>query len=135
MASLASIRDGLKTNLATISGLRAHDTIPDQINPPAAIIGPPETIEWHKTFGSAKARWVMPVRVYVGRASERAAQDKLDAYLAGSGSSSVKTAIESDTTLSGAADYTVCLSARGYGVYRVGDIDYLGAEWLVEVVG
>ena len=40
MAELAAVRDGLKTRLATILGLRAHDVWPDTINAPAALVRP-----------------------------------------------------------------------------------------------
>ena len=36
--SIADIRSGLGTNLATIRGLRVAETIPDNPNPPIAII-------------------------------------------------------------------------------------------------
>ena len=36
MALLTSIRDGLKTNLETISGLTAYEYVPDWIEPPIA---------------------------------------------------------------------------------------------------
>ena len=39
MATIAELRDGLATNLATISGLRTGATIPENVNPPFAIIG------------------------------------------------------------------------------------------------
>ena len=40
MASISELRAGIKTNLATISGLRVSDFQPDSINPPVAIVFP-----------------------------------------------------------------------------------------------
>ena len=43
MATLAQIRDGLKTTVSNISGLRCYDTVPDNaINFPVAIFIPTE---------------------------------------------------------------------------------------------
>jgi hypothetical protein len=40
MASITELRAGIKTNLATINGLRVSDYQPDNINPPVAIVFP-----------------------------------------------------------------------------------------------
>lgn len=134
MSSLSSIRDGLKTRLLTISSLRAHDTIPDSIAVPAAVVGGPESVEYDLAMARGADKYTIPIRVYVGRASERAGQDKLDGYLASSGATSIKAAIEGDPTLAGAADTLRVTQARGYGVYEFAGVSYLGAEWLVEVI-
>lgn len=135
MASLSSIRDGLKTRLETVTGLRAYDTIPDDINIPAGIVGAPESIEFDTTYGRGVDRYTIPIRVYASQASERAGQDKLDGYLAGSGATSIKAAIEGDPTLGGAAHTTRVTQAKGYGVYEVAGVQYLGVEFLCEVIG
>ena len=36
--NISSIRDGLKTRLQTISGLRCYDVLPDGFAPPAALV-------------------------------------------------------------------------------------------------
>lgn len=134
MANLKDIRDGLETRLATIAGLRAHDTIPDQINVPCAIVGAPETIQYDHTMGRGTDRYTIPVRVYAGRASERAGQDKIDGYLAGSGANSIKAAIEADRTLGGVAHSTRVTEARGYGTYPIAGVEYLGVEFVVDII-
>ena len=35
----STVRDRLKQNLQTITGLRAYDLIPDTVVPPAAVVG------------------------------------------------------------------------------------------------
>lgn len=134
MASLSSIRAGLKANLATISGLRTFDTVPDQVPVPCAVVGGPERIDFDATMGRGIDRYTIPIRVYVSRASERAGQASLDAFLAGSGASSVKAAIESDKDLGGAADTTRCVAMREYGIYEVNGVAYLGFEVVVDVL-
>lgn len=133
MGSLANIRDGLKGRLATISGLRAYDTVPDSIAIPAAVVGVPESITYDSVFARACDVYIIPIRVYAGRASERTGQDKLDGYLAASGSSSVKAAIEGDVSLNGAAQTVRVTEARNYAVYTVAGVEYLGVEFIVQV--
>lgn len=132
MGSLADIRTGLKNRLDTISGLNAHATAPGMVVVPAAF-PLPGTIEFDETMNRGVDSYTFTVRVLVGRAVDKVAQEKLDPYLAGSGTSSIKAAIEGDGTLAGAADWT-----RVTRVSRYGDIDhagegYLGADFTVEV--
>ena len=61
-------------------------------------------------------------------------QDSLDSYLDGSGSTSVKSAIEGDTTLGGVVSSARVVEASNYGVYTVNSIDYLGVEFSVEII-
>ncbi len=42
--------------------------------------------------------------------------------------------IESDTTLNGQAQSVRVTSASNYGVYNINNIDYLGVEFIVEVI-
>jgi hypothetical protein len=95
-----TVRQGLSTALDTITGLRCFDYGPDSLAPPAAVIEPLEI-----TFGVAMANGLDYykgfVLIIVGRMSDRSSQDRLDAYLASSGASSVVAAIESDRTLGG----------------------------------
>lgn len=134
MASIAAIRDGLKTRLATVTGLYTHDTVPDAVNPPAAIVGLPTTVAYDFTFRAATTRFTFPVRVLVGRAAEAEAQDKLDGYLSADGATSIRAAIDGDPTLGGVASTSRVTAATGLGVYEVGATPYLGADLLVEVV-
>lgn len=132
MASIVDIRDGLAANLATITGLRALSYMPDRVSVPSAIVG-----EVGIVFDGAFARGLdtitISIRVYVSKASDRAGQDKLDGYLAGSGATSLKAAIQSDLTLGGACQTLQVSAVSGYGVYEVGGTDYLGAEFTVTV--
>lgn len=132
MASIVAIRDGLAANLGTISGLRAFSYMPDRVSVPAAIVGE-VGIDFDLTFGRGLDQFAITVRVYVSKASDRAGQDKLDGYLAGSGASSIKAAIEADKTLGGAAQTLKVVAVTGYGVYEVGGVDYLGAEFSVVI--
>jgi len=133
MATLSELRAGIAANLATISGLRTTATVPDQINPPIAVVMP-NTITYDTAFArSGGDEYEFLVMVIVGRVDERSAQNKLDAYASSSGNSSVKAAIEKDKTLGGKAFSLRVSSLRGYQSVTVGDITYLSAEWVVQV--
>lgn len=99
--SLADIRAGLAANLATISGLRVSAEIPDNPSPPIAIIML-QSVNYDAAMHRGATTYNMQVTVLVGRVAEREAQRRLDAYIS-TGAASIKTAIESDRTLGGAA--------------------------------
>ena len=133
MATVSELRTGLANNLATIQGLRTSPTIPDQINPPLAVIIP-NTITFDTAFArSGGDEYEFIVTLIVGRVDERTAQNRLDAYCSGSGASSVKAAVESDKTLGGKAFDCRCVSLRNYNQISVGDSMYLSAEFVVQV--
>jgi hypothetical protein len=133
MATVSELRTGIATNLATIAGLRTAATVPDQINPPIAVVMP-NSITYDLAFArSGGDEYEFLVMVIVGRVDERSAQNKLDAYCSGSGASSIKTAIEKDKTLGGKAFDCRVSSLRGYQQVTVGDVVYLSAEFVVQV--
>jgi hypothetical protein len=132
-ANVASIMSGLNTRLDTIQGLRCYPYPSDSISVPAAIVAFPEVIEYDSTMARGSDRLVVPVHVLVGKVSDRTARTRLGAYLNGSGSSSVKSAIETDVTL-GATVQTVRVTEAEINVMTVGAADYLAATFTVEVI-
>lgn len=134
MASIKALRDGLKTRLATVTGIYAHDTIPDDVYPPAAIVGFPTTVRYDFAFRTAVATYRFPVRVIAGRVAEAEAQDKVDDLASPNGSLSIRAAIDADPTLGGVAHSSRVVEARDFGVYEVAGIPYIGGEFEVEVI-
>jgi hypothetical protein len=130
MALISELRTGLANNLATISGLRTTPTIPDNPNPPIAVILP-QGVEYDNTFGRGMNTYTFAVTVIVGRVSERSGQNALDAYVSSTGSASIKLAIESDKTLNGKAFDLRVTDSRNYGELTVGEVTYLSAEFTV----
>lgn len=128
MASLSDLRTGIAENLATITGLRVSSFVPDNPNPPMAIVTP-QNIEYHKSFNNGFNTYNFVVSVFVGRVSDRTSQNNLDAYCNPTGSSSIKSAIESDRTLSGRCFDLVVSDMRNYGSVIIGDNTYLTAEF------
>lgn len=130
MASVSELRDGLKANLATITGLRTADTVPDNPQPPQAIVLP-QNITYDNAFNRGMNTYTFAVLVIVNRVSERTAQNSLDTYVSSTGSKSIKLAIESDKTLGGKAFDVRVSDVRNYGDVTIGEINYLSAEFVV----
>jgi len=130
MASISELRAGIKTNLATIAGLRVSDYQPDNINPPVAIVFP-ISVDYDDTFQRGMQTYTFSVQIIVGRVSERTGQNAIDAYISSTGANSIKLAIESNKTLSGKAFDTRVTDMRNYGELLVGEVNYLSAEFVV----
>jgi len=129
----SQVRDGLKTRLQTITGLRAYDLIPDTVVPPCAVVGQLDfTFDIDNARGLDQAQ--VDVLVIVQRFSERAGQDKLDAYLAGSGSTSIKAAIESDRTLGGTVN-TLRVTGAEAGTYDSQGVTFLSYRYRITIWG
>jgi len=133
MADLSLLRAGLSTNLATINGLRATATIPDNPTPPQAVVIP-QSISYDTSFGRGTFNtFEFVVTLLVGRVDARSSQNALDAYCASTGSASIKQAIESERTLGSAASDCRVTGLRGISPLTIGDVTYLTADFAVTV--
>lgn len=132
MTTIAAIRAGLATRLGTIAGLRTSATVPDDPKPPVAIVLPP-TITYDTAMGRGLDQYEFSILVMVGRISERTAQASLDAYANPTGAGSIKTAIEADRTLGGAAQTCRVTDMRNVGPMSIAESTFLTAEFVVTV--
>jgi hypothetical protein len=130
--SITLIREALATNLATISGLRTSADVPDLPNPPIAIVAL-RSVTYDGAFNKGMTTYNFAVTVIVGRAAERVAQSRLDAYIS-TGASSVKSAVESDSTLGGNAYDCRVVSMDSVGSLSISDTTYLAADFTVTVI-
>ena len=129
----SEVREGLKTNLQAIKGMRVYDLIPSPAVAPAAIVGQLDfTFDLNNARGLDQAN--LDVVVLVQRFTERTGQNDLDKYLAGSGDYSIKAAIESDLTLGGACN-TLRVTSAEAGNYAAGDIEFLSYRYRLTVWG
>ena len=133
MSSIQELRQGIATYLATISGLRTSLDVPDQINPPIAVVQFVR-VNYHLDMNNGMSEYLFSVQVIVGRVDERTAQRNLDSYCSSSGSSSVLLAVESDRTLGGKAYDCIVTEVSSYGQLISNDITYLGAEFQIRVL-
>ncbi|MEV0151537.1 MULTISPECIES: hypothetical protein [unclassified Nonomuraea] len=134
--SLTAIMDGLEARLATISGLRVSDVVPDQINPPHAFVGVPPITDYHASFRMGTSRLEVPIWVFVSAALDRVGQRLLADYASPSGTTSIRAAVEAPDpdgrkTLGGVPGVqdVVVRDFRPLGREDVGAIGYLGGQW------
>lgn len=129
--AISDLRRGLAENLQSLKGLRVIETLPDVINPPMAMIGL-DKIVYNRQNNAAMSEYTFKVTVVVGRVVERVAQNNLDVYVS-PGAGSIKHALESDKSLGGFAYDVFVPELSGYGAIQVNGIDYLSAEFSVQV--
>ena len=129
---VGNVRAGLKTRLATITGLRVWDVIPDQVTPPGAVVG---QLDFTFDIDNARGLDIANVDVYVivQRFDARSSQNQLDDYL-GSGAKSIKTAIEADRTLGGSVN-TLRVTRAEAGTYLQGDVTFLSYRFSLTIWG
>lgn len=116
MSDIAALRAALATAVGTISGLKAEQYWPDVMHFPVAI-PMPASEDYLITFDDATDIEMFLV-VLAGPAQAGGhvtAQKKLDGYLAMSGPSSIRAALEADPTLGGTVDN---LAVAGWDQYH-----------------
>ena len=134
--TLKALRAGLAANLATITSIQTSGYILSNPTPPTAWVTYDDPlVEFDLTFGRGGDKWFLVVEVFVPLTTDRGGQARLDPYLEGSGATSVKAAIESDTTLGGACESCRCTHIDGVGDYQLGERGaMLGFRAHVEII-
>lgn len=132
-ATVSSLRAGLATALGAITNLRVYELVPDNPQQPSAIIRI-DRVEFDSTMARGSDEFAFIITVVVGRADDRSAQMKLETYVAGSGSQSIKTVIESDPTLGGIAMACRVQTAQNIGsLERPDGTSLLAVDFVVSV--
>ena len=131
---MTQIRSGLNTALSAISGVQTSAYMLDAPVPPLLQVMGPEVVEYDDAMQRGLDTYTVVVQAFAGTPEQQAAQDTVDAWLAPSGSSSVKAAVESDITLGGIVASARVVRANGYRIY---DLPHqgrtLGCEFFVEI--
>jgi hypothetical protein len=127
------VRTALAASIDSITGLRCFEYVPDSVSPPAAVIEPLE-ITYGMAMQDGLDLYQAYILVIVGRMSDRSAQDRLDAYVTSSGSSSIKAKVESDPTLGGACS-TLQVTDANPRTVTVSGVEMLAYRFGVEIYG
>lgn len=134
-ATIAEIRAGLETRLATIAGVSTSAYMLD--SPPdlcLQVMGP-DLIQWDQAAAEGLDIITMVVQGFSGSPDSRAAQENLDEWLSRGTSNSVKDAIEGDRSLGSMVDDCWVRESSGYRQYEIPNRGrLLGAEWIVVVL-
>jgi hypothetical protein len=133
MATIANIRTALAAAM-TMDGLSTEAYVRDVADVPVAMVGGPDPIEYDKTFGRGHDDYTFPIMIFASRVSDEEAQETLDAYIDPYGASSLKAAIESDSTLGGVVHDLRVTGTQEYGPQDINGILYLGAVLIVQVM-
>jgi hypothetical protein len=148
MASVSKVRRVLAARLETIPDLRVREWVSGEVSPPAATLLPgigAETstsrpaIEYDKSFGRTAHKLIFLAKVVVSTSHSESSQALLDEYLGTDGPRSVKEAVEAgmeplELDDDHIADYALLPSVVHYGLVTWGGVEYLGADFLVEVL-
>jgi hypothetical protein len=130
--NIADVMDELGTALDEIEGLTVFPYWADQLPVvPAATIAWPD-IDYNQTFGRGTDSFTIPIFILVGTYDAKSSRNALAAYLDGGGDHSVIAAIDAGVYTS--CDVVNVASARVDSFTSAG-IEYLGAEFRVEIVG
>jgi hypothetical protein len=130
--NLSDLKQGLADRLATVPRLRVSPQIPEQVNPPVAVVSRAQ-VNYHRDMAGGTTEWTMQVQLIAGRMAERQSQRTIDAWLSWDGPASVRAAIEADGTLGGVALDTVVTDADALTTFQIGDSEYIGVTMNVTV--
>ena len=131
--NIAEVMDELAERLDTIPGLRVSAEFVGSPNPPHAIVALPRG-DFDKTYGRGMDTWELPIVVLVGKVREKTARDNASPYVSGSGPKSVKQVLE-DPAYTYASLDTLRVQGFEFDVYTFGGIDYLAAEFTLDIAG
>lgn len=138
LADLAAIRSALADRITAGTGLRTLPEARDQVSPPVAVILPaPAVVQYGATVDGAFTVNLVVLLLISDAAPTEKVQRALDAYLGigvhDSVPASIAGAIQDDPRLNGAVDFTIPVSASGYGRVDYAGVTYFGARIAVQV--
>ncbi len=130
--ALSDIRAAMGTALSAVPNLRVRELIPALVTPPMAVVSP-SSIEYDLNAKNGVSRYLFTVTVFVVKADDRAAQLRVDPFVAPTGTGSVKAALEADRTLGGVVNTLRVTDVNNYSSADANDVLYLAVDFQVEV--
>ena len=129
MADFSTVRTAVKTTIGNnISSIRVYDTIDDMINVPAAVLLP-TSINFTEAMARGTDRYEFDILVVVSRTDSRSGQNQLDAFVNGSGASSIRQVIFQNSDLGQSDTSAVVTTMSDYGAtYAVNGVECIGAR-------
>lgn len=136
MSDIDAIRSELVSRLSTVTTshgtLRASKWFLDSVQPPCVVVAEDDPfIDYDQTFEPG-SQYRFKLIAYASRSNERVGQTLLDGLRDGPGS--IREVVNASWTAETAAFYATVHSAGPTQLFRVGDIEFLGCEFSVEVV-
>jgi hypothetical protein len=123
----------LEAALATVPSLTGRvAVVGEKVTPPSAFIALPEGVDYDGTYQRGEDSTELQAIVVVGRTVARETRAAVLAYVAGSGTDSVKAALESYT-------YTECdvvdVPHADLDVATIAGVDYMAAIFTIKITG
>lgn len=130
------VRAALANTLTVqIPGLRASANRAAQVNPPAAVVMPVTgSFAAYSQDFSGSLKFTLRVFVLVAEGDSSSGMDNLDPYIASVGPQSIWAAVQADTKLGGTVQDAFVAEATTYGLMQWMGVDYLAAQFLVQVM-
>jgi len=130
-ARIVQIRAVIQDALDNIPGLRTSPYIPEQVNPPEAVVGVPP-IDYHKAFKHGLLDLDFTVLLLISKAYDRVGQTALGEFADIAGTNSIHAAIEAAS--SDEVGMTVVSFRPITAGQIVGALEYYGGEFTVKVL-
>lgn len=130
--NLADVMDALAEAAKTVVD-RSYGYPTPTISPPTVIVGHPGEVEFDRAYVRGQDQITLPVIAVAGRTGDRQAHLQLCSWLAGSGATSLKAALEAPDW--NADGLVVHVPRVEISAYTVGGVDFLAAVFDVEVTG
>ena len=126
MADLQALAEQIADAINTVPEQNATAGIPDNINTPMVTVEP-DLVDWTSgTYGRGFEPWSFLVRVLLGIGLNSETQKARNEYLGGS--RDIKDAIEANVPSSFVS------SARKFDAWTYANVEYLGVEFVVDVI-
>ena len=137
MASLKDIRAGITANLkAAFSNVNITGyAITNALAP--AIEVELDRIVYDTAYGRGLDEWFFTIRGFAASGTDKAAQMRLDSWLASTGAESIKATLEADRTLGGVVDDARVVAMSKIAVFSAeggATTSFFGAEWTLRVL-
>jgi hypothetical protein len=131
--NIATVMQEVSDRLDTIDSVECFPYPPATIpTPPAAIVNFP-SVQFDATYHRGGDRLTLPVSIVVGLSSDaKSVWTALSAYMAGSGTRSIKAVLEGGTYTS--FDSLTVVSAE-VDVVAIGEINYVRANFSLDIMG
>ena len=132
--TIQNVMDGIGTRLATITGLRVANYVPDQVNPPQAVVDFPNAIDYHGTFVHGMMHSEFTVIILVSQVIDRVGSKALGDFASPTGTNSIHAAIEGDATLGGVVDDCTVVDFRRLTTAEWNGLGFYGGVFRLEVM-
>jgi len=132
---VTAVAKEIASKVDAIAGLTAFAYPVDKLPLPGAVVAMPDDVMYDQTYDRGSDAMTFPLFVFVQRTNEKAAAEALGAFLSGSGTKSIKAAVDNTTTNTYTSCDTVTVTRAVTGAYTYNGVDVYGAELTVEVSG